>query len=136
MKVEILFILIFNVRRRIHMIILLQSVTIQFRKLFLCISYYKVRQVLQSVTDFIIKCVRYYKVWQLLHVRRKNGHLHICPIFSILKIVLNMAFEENNESSCSSIYLWRIEIFHWDGHTEYFLKWSCYIIFILTVVFV
>ena len=28
--------------------------------------YYKVRQVLQSATDFITKCVKYYKVWQLL----------------------------------------------------------------------
>ena len=61
------------------MIILLQSVTIQFRRLFFDIfritkcgkvvllqsvtdCYYKVRQVLQSVTDFITKCVRYYKV--------------------------------------------------------------------------
>ena len=39
------------------MIILLQSVTD---------CYYKVRQVLQSVTDFITKCVRYYKVRHLL----------------------------------------------------------------------
>ena len=29
-------------------------------------SYCKVRQVLQSVTEFITKCVRYYKVRQLL----------------------------------------------------------------------
>ena len=36
-----------------HMIILLQSVTN---------CYYKVHQVLQSVTDFNAKCVRYYKV--------------------------------------------------------------------------
>ena len=28
--------------------------------------YYKVRQVLQSVTDLIKTCVRYYKVWQLV----------------------------------------------------------------------
>ena len=28
--------------------------------------YYKVRQVVQSVTDFIRKCVRYCKVWQTL----------------------------------------------------------------------
>ena len=28
--------------------------------------YYKARQLLKSVTDFITKCVRYYKVWQLL----------------------------------------------------------------------
>ena len=74
------------------MIILLQSVTMQFSRLFSHISYdkvrqvillqsvtecyykvhqvlqsvtdcyYKVRQVLQSVADFITKCVRYYKV--------------------------------------------------------------------------
>ena len=60
------------------MIILLQSVAIQFRRLFdifrntkcdivillqnVTDCYYKVRQVLQSVTDFITKCVRYYKV--------------------------------------------------------------------------
>ena len=37
--------------------LLLQSVTD---------CYYKVRQVLQSVTEFITKCVRYYKVRQLL----------------------------------------------------------------------
>ena len=64
------------------MIILLQSVAAQFRRLFdkFCLikcdrtillqsvagSNYKVRQVLQSVTDFITKCLRYYKVWQLL----------------------------------------------------------------------
>ena len=64
------------------MIILLQSVAAQFRRLFdkFCLikcdrtillqsvpgSHYKVRQVLQSVTDFITKCLRYYKVWQLL----------------------------------------------------------------------
>ena len=78
------------------MIILLQSVTIQFRRLYWHISYnkmrqsnfitkcdklllqsasgitkcdrlyYKVRQVLQSVIDFITKCVRYYKAQQLL----------------------------------------------------------------------
>ena len=73
------------------MIILLQSVTTRFRRLFdifriakcnkvtllqsstcyykvrqvlqsVTDCYYKVRQVLQSVTDFITKCVRYYKV--------------------------------------------------------------------------
>ena len=74
------------------MIILLQSVAAQFRRLFdkFCLikcdrtillqsvpgshykvrqvlqsvpgSHYKVRQVLQSVTDFITKCLRYYKV--------------------------------------------------------------------------
>ena len=46
-------ILIFNVRKRIHMTILLQSVTIQFRRLFWHISYYKVRQ-----RTFITKCDR------------------------------------------------------------------------------
>ena len=43
MEVEIWSIIIFNVRRRIHMIIL-QSVTIQFRRLFWHISYYRVWQ--------------------------------------------------------------------------------------------
>ena len=43
---EVEIILIFNARRRIYMID----------------SYYKVRQLLQSVTDFIIKCVGYYEV--------------------------------------------------------------------------
>ena len=73
---EIWSILIFNVRRRIHMIILLQSVTIQFRRLFWHISYYKMRQsnfitkcdrlLLQSVSG-ITKCDRlYYKVRQVL----------------------------------------------------------------------
>ena len=55
-KVEIWYILIFNVSRRIHMvhmIILLQSVTIQRRRLFWHISYYKVRQ-----SNFITKCDR------------------------------------------------------------------------------
>ena len=60
-KMEIWSILIFNVRRRIHVIILLQSVTIQFRKLFWYILFYKVRQ-----SKFITKCGRYYKVWQTL----------------------------------------------------------------------
>ena len=59
-EVEIWSALIFNVRRRIHMIILLQSVIIQFRNLFWHISYYKVWQTV------IAKCVRYYKVWQSL----------------------------------------------------------------------
>ena len=68
--------LIFNVRRRIHMIILLQSVTIQIRSLFWHISYCKVQQsnfitkfdrlLLQNAPD-ITKCDRiYYKVRQVL----------------------------------------------------------------------
>ena len=60
------------------MIILARSVTIQFRWLFdifrikkcskvillqsVTDYYYKVHQVLQSVTDFIRKCVRYHEV--------------------------------------------------------------------------
>ena len=75
-EVEIWSILIFNVRRRIHMIILLQSLTIQFRRLFRHIFYYKWRQgnfitkcyrlLLQS-TSGITKCDRlYYKVRQIL----------------------------------------------------------------------
>ena len=52
-EVEIWPILIFNVRTRIHMVILLQSVAIQIRRLFWHISYYKVRQ-----SDFITKCDR------------------------------------------------------------------------------
>ena len=84
-EVEIWSILIFNVRIRMHMIILLQSVTIQSRSLLWHISYYKVRQnnfitkcdrlLLQSVSGIvkcdrlylqsasgIIRCVSYYKV--------------------------------------------------------------------------
>ena len=53
LEVEIWPIFIFNVRRRIHMVILLQSVTIQIRRLFWHISYYKVRQ-----SNFITKCDR------------------------------------------------------------------------------
>ena len=60
------------------MIILLQGVTIHFAGFFnifritmcgkvillqsVADCYYKLRQVLQSVTDFVTKCVRYYKV--------------------------------------------------------------------------
>ena len=51
-EMEIWSILIFNVRR-MHMIILLQSVTIQFRRLFWHISHYKKRQ-----SNFITKCDR------------------------------------------------------------------------------
>ena len=60
------------------MIVLLQSVTMQFRRLFLHISYYKVRQsniitkcdrlLLQS-TSGVTKCDRlYYKVRQVLQI--------------------------------------------------------------------
>ena len=90
LEVEIWPVLIFNVRRRIHMVILLQSVTIQIRRLFWHISYYKAPQsnfitkydrlLLQSVSDItncdrlllqsasgITKCDRiYYKVRQVL----------------------------------------------------------------------
>ena len=52
-QVEMWYILIFNVRRRIRMIILLQFVTIQIRRLFWHISYYKVQQ-----SNFITKCDR------------------------------------------------------------------------------
>ena len=52
-KVEIWSILIFNVRIKIHIIVLVQSVTIQFRRLFWHISYYKLRQ-----NNFITKCDR------------------------------------------------------------------------------
>ena len=89
-KVEIWSILISNVRTGIHMIILLQSVTIQFRRLFWHILYYKVwqsnfitkydRLLLQSASGItkcdrlllqsasgIIKCDRLsYKVRQVL----------------------------------------------------------------------
>ena len=90
LEVEIWPVLIFNVRRRIHMVILLQSVTVQIRRLFWHISYYKAPQsnfitkydrlLLQSVSDItncdrlllqsasgITKCDRiYYKVRQVL----------------------------------------------------------------------
>ena len=52
-EVEMWYILIFNVRRRIRMIILLQCVTIQIRRLFWHISHYKVQQ-----SNFITKCDR------------------------------------------------------------------------------
>ena len=52
-EVEIWYILIFNVTRRIHVIILLQSVTVQCCRLFWHISYHKVRQ-----SHFITKCDR------------------------------------------------------------------------------
>ena len=52
-EADIWYFLIFNVRRRIRIIILLQSVTMQFRRLFWHISYCKVRQ-----SNFIAKCVR------------------------------------------------------------------------------
>ena len=88
--------LTFDIRIGIHMIILLQSVTVQFCRLFGHISYYKVRQsnfvtkcgrlllqvcqvlksvtdcyykvhqVLQTVTNLITKRVRPYKLRQLL----------------------------------------------------------------------
>ena len=59
---------------------------------------------------------------------------YICPIFSILKIVLNMALDKKYESLCCSVCLWCIEVFHWN--CEHFLKLSCLIIFFLTVAFV
>ena len=76
MELEIRSILNFNIRRRILVIILLQSVTIQFRRLFWHTSYYKVRQSnfitkrdrlsLHSVSG-ITKCDRLYcKVRQVL----------------------------------------------------------------------
>ena len=46
-------------------VILLQSVTV---------CYYKMPQVLQSVTDFITKCARYYKNWQLLTVTKIESY--------------------------------------------------------------
>ena len=54
-EVEIWSIFIFNVKRKIQIVILLRSVTIQFSRLFLQISYYKIGKVvlLQSVTDFV-----------------------------------------------------------------------------------
>ena len=52
-EVEIWYFLVFNVRRRICIIILLQGVTMQFRRLFWHISNYKVRQ-----SNFITKCDR------------------------------------------------------------------------------
>ena len=79
-EVEIWSVLIFNVRRRIHMIILVQSVKTQFRRLFWHISYCKVRQsnfitkcdrlLLQSASG-ITKFVSYYKLWQLYYKLRQ-----------------------------------------------------------------
>ena len=112
-EVEIWSILIFNVRRRIHMIILLQSVTIQFCRLFWHISYYKVRQsnfitkfdrLLLQIASGITKCDRlllqsasgitkcdrlYYKVRQVLQsvtVITKRD-VTTCLIYSIPSII-------------------------------------------------
>ena len=54
-EVEIWSIFIFNVKRKIQIVILLRSVIIQFSRLFLYISYYKIGKVvlLQSVTDCV-----------------------------------------------------------------------------------
>ena len=82
-EVEIWSILLFNVRRRIHMIILLQSVTVQFRRLFWHILYYKVqksncitkrdRLLLQSASGITKFDRLYYKVWQLLQTERNTS---------------------------------------------------------------
>ena len=61
-EAEIWPILIFNVRKKIHTVILLQNVTIQICSLFWHTSYYKVRQ-----SNFITNCDRlYYNVCQVL----------------------------------------------------------------------
>ena len=92
--VEVEIILIFNARRRIHMNILFQSVTIQFRRLFWHISYLKVRQ-----SDFITKCDRqllqsssattkcyrlYYKVRQVLQSVSQTTPPNICTTFTFM----------------------------------------------------
>ena len=76
-QVWIWYILIFNVRKKIRMIILLQSVTIKFRRFFWHISYCKVRQ-----SNFIIKCVSYYKLWQILlqivwRITKRNSYYKV-----------------------------------------------------------
>ena len=120
-EVEIWSILIFNVRRRIHMIVLLQSAAIQFGRLFKHISYYtkrgkvillqsvrdcyyKVHQVLQSVTDCYYKCVKYYKVWHLLQSDwdikfalqfSRVSYIKFCCVSNLLAIILLLFFKQN-----------------------------------------
>ena len=56
----------------------------------------------------------------LCHNQAFDGKLclwYICLIFSILKIVLNLAFDKTYERFYSSVCLWGIEIFHRNGDT-------------------
>ena len=97
-EVEKLSVLIFNLRRRIHMIILLQSVTIQFRRLFWHISYYKVHQ-----NSFITKCSRLLlqsasvitKCDSFNKVRRKN----FCVNCNIVRVVEQWNFKNKKRSN-------------------------------------
>ena len=95
-EVEIWYTLVSNVRRRIRMIItLLQSVTMQFRRLFWHISYYKIRQrnfitkcdrlLLQSVSG-ITKCDRlYYKVRQVLQSETVITKWDVTNVLELIK---------------------------------------------------
>ena len=106
-EVEIWFVLIFNVRRRIHMhmIILLQCVTIQFGELFWHISYDKVWQTV------ITKCIRYYKVWQIAVTK-------CVRYYKVWKALLQSA---SGITKCDSYYKVRrntlLSIMLWDGQT-------------------
>ena len=75
-EVEVWSFLILNVRRKTYMVILLESVPVQLRRLFWHISYYKVRQInfitksdrllLQSASGITDFDRLYYKVRQVL----------------------------------------------------------------------
>ena len=107
-EVQILPILIFNERSRIHIIILLQSVAIQFCRLFWNISYYKVRQskfitkcdkLLLESAPGITKCdILYYSVsgitkWDCYYkVRRDNSRFwntacRLCIFYKTVKVI-------------------------------------------------
>ena len=83
---EVWYILIFNVRRMMRMIILLQSVTMQFLRLFWHISYYKVGE-----SNFITNCRRLLlqsesgiTKWEVTPFPISRGALKF-PIFLIIK---------------------------------------------------
>ena len=107
-------ILIFNVRKRIHMTILLQSVTIQLQstaKNF----YYKMWQIVTTKyvmyykewQTVITKCVRYYKVWQTLlqsawGIPKCNGYYKVRRNTPEL-VFQNQLFVDGQQSICSWI---------------------------------
>ena len=85
--------LIFNVRRGIRMIILLESVTMQSLTYFVLQRaakkfYYKVWQV------FITECVRYYKVWQFYKVGRNTFDLKLFSTCGTQKNSTHFTFKD------------------------------------------
>ena len=67
--------------------------------------------------------------------KKKLFLLYICPIFSILKKILNMSFDEKYESLQSFFCLWQLKNFT-ETVTRRTFSLSCPIIFFLVVVFV